>query len=135
MAPCAGRKSQKRYRVKQLVTTGIVGYPVNASARPELIQLYKKTLDELKTKIPEKAAYRQSVEAFTTHRLKIAEENEDVAEIEKLADAGQIEELISQAQDEIKLISKMAEWRAWEPLEDQIPPRQWEYFKKAPSTE
>ncbi|KAJ1801174.1 hypothetical protein LPJ59_000498 [Coemansia sp. RSA 2399] len=118
-----------------MVTTGIVGYPVNANARPELIQLYKRTLDELKTKVPEKAAYRQSVEAFTTHRLKIAEENEDIASIEKLADAGQIEELISQAQEEIKLISKMAEWKAWEPLEEQIPPRQWEYFKKAPSTE
>ncbi|KAJ2734465.1 hypothetical protein H4S06_006751, partial [Coemansia sp. BCRC 34490] len=105
------------------------------SARPELIQLYKTTLDELKAKLPEKAVYRQSVEALTTRRLRIAEENEDVAKIEEFVDAGQIEELISQAQDEIKLISKMAEWKAWETLEEQIPPRQWEYFKKAPSTE
>ncbi|KAJ1732327.1 hypothetical protein LPJ72_003477 [Coemansia sp. Benny D160-2] len=129
------RFTRALFQASQKVTTGIVGYPVNSSARPELIQLYKTTLDELKAKLPEKAVYRQSVEALTTRRLRIAEENEDVAKIEEFVDAGQIEELISQAQDEIKLISKMAEWKAWETLEEQIPPRQWEYFKKAPSTE
>lgn len=109
--------------------------PVNPSARPELIELYKKTLEELKTRIPEKAAYRQSVEAITTHRLQIVEGNEDPAKIESLISSGQIEELVDQAKDEIKLISKMAEWKAWEPLEEPAPPRQWEYFKKAALTE
>ncbi|KAJ2316617.1 hypothetical protein GGI00_006968, partial [Coemansia sp. RSA 2681] len=117
------------------VTTGIVGIPVNPTARPELISAYKRTLDELKAKIPATAAYRQSVEAITTHRLKIAEANDDTAKIEELIGGGQIEELIFQAEDEIKLVSKMAEWRAWEPLEEPAPPRQWEYFKRAPVTE
>ncbi|KAJ2629196.1 hypothetical protein H4R22_003462 [Coemansia sp. RSA 1290] len=95
----------------------------------------EQTLDELKAKIPEKAVYRQSVEAITAYRLKIVEENEDPLLAEKLINAGQMEELVEQAQDEIRLISKMAEWKAWEPLEEPAPPRQWEYFKKASLTE
>ncbi|KAJ2611065.1 hypothetical protein H4S08_003336 [Coemansia sp. RSA 1365] len=129
------RHSRMLFQASQKVTTGIVGLPVNPTARTQLIGLYKKTLDELKTKIPEKAVYRQSVEAITAHRLKVAEENEDASVIEKLVNAGQIEELVCQAEDEIKLISKMAEWKAWEPLEEPAPPRQWEYFKKAALTE
>ncbi|KAJ1951294.1 hypothetical protein FBU59_000244 [Linderina macrospora] len=119
----------------QKVTTGIVGVPVNPEARPQLIALYKRTLDELKAKIPEKSAYRQSVEALTAHRLKIAEQNEDAEKIESLIDGGQLEELIKVANDELSLIGKMAEWKAWEPLEEPAPPRQWDYFTKAPLRE
>ncbi|KAJ1957789.1 hypothetical protein EC988_000652 [Linderina pennispora] len=119
----------------QKVTTGIVGVPVNPEARPQLIALYKRTLEEVKTKIPEKAVYRQSVEALTAHRLKIVEQNEDAEKIEALIDGGQLEELIKVANDELTLIGKMAEWKAWEPLEEPAPPRQWEYFKKAPLRE
>ncbi|KAJ2082967.1 hypothetical protein H4R24_001161 [Coemansia sp. RSA 988] len=129
------RLTRMVFQASQKATTGIVGLPVNPAARTKLIDLYKKTLEELRTKIPEKAVYRQSVEAITAHRLKVAEENEDASVIEKLVNAGQIEELVYQAEDEIKLISKMAEWRAWEPLEEPAPPRQWEYFKKAALTE
>ncbi|KAJ2888302.1 E3 ubiquitin-protein ligase ubr1 [Coemansia asiatica] len=68
-------------------------------------------------------------------RLSIVEQHEDTARIEELINCGQIEELVDQAQDEIGLISRMAEWKAWEPLEEPVPPRQWEYFKKAPATE
>ncbi|KAJ2235980.1 hypothetical protein GGF40_002356 [Coemansia sp. RSA 1286] len=123
------------FQAAHKVTTGIVGIPVNPNARPQLIALYKKTLDELKAKIPESAAYRQSVETITKQRLSIVEQHEDAARIEELINCGQIEELVDQAQDEIGLISRMAEWKAWEPLEEPAPPRQWEYFKKAPATE
>ncbi|KAJ1963402.1 hypothetical protein GGI12_002071 [Dipsacomyces acuminosporus] len=123
------------FQATQKVTTGIVGVPVNANARPQLIGLYKKTLDELKAKIPENAVYRQAVEALTAHRLQIVEQNDDPVKIEELINAGQIEELIDAAEDEIKLISRMAEWKAWEPLEEPAPPRQWEYFKRAALTE
>ncbi|KAJ2737227.1 hypothetical protein IW152_000248 [Coemansia sp. BCRC 34962] len=129
------RISRLLLQATQKVTTGIVGIPVNPAARPQLIGAYKTTLDELKAKIPETAAYRKAVEAITAHRLKIVEENDDTAKIEELIGSGQIEELICQAEDEIKLISKMAEWRPWEPLEEPAPPRQWEYFKKAPLAE
>ncbi|KAJ2780905.1 G4 quadruplex nucleic acid binding protein [Coemansia javaensis] len=117
------------------VTTGIVGLPVNPAARARLIELYTATLAEVRAKIPEKAVYRQSVEAITAHRLKVAQEHEDPAAIERLIGGGQIEELVGQAEDEMRLVSRMAEWRAWEPLEEPAPPRQWEYFKKAPPTE
>ncbi|KAJ2745975.1 hypothetical protein GGI20_001739 [Coemansia sp. BCRC 34301] len=129
------RFSRVLQQATQKVTTGIVGIPVKPAARPELISAYKRTLDELKEKIPKTATYRQSVEAITTHRLKVAEENDDTAKIEELIGSGQIEELVYQAEDELKLISKMAEWKAWEPLEEPAPPRQWEYFKKARLTE
>ncbi|KAJ2698617.1 hypothetical protein FB645_005591 [Coemansia sp. IMI 203386] len=127
--------AKRRDKSVAVVTTGIVGIPVNPNARPQLIALYKKTLDELKAKIPESAAYRQSVETITKQRLSIVEQHEDAARIEELINCGQIEELVDQAQDEIGLISRMAEWKAWEPLEEPAPPRQWEYFKKAPATE
>ncbi|KAJ1835855.1 hypothetical protein LPJ63_000777 [Coemansia sp. RSA 2711] len=123
------------FQASHKVTTGIVGVPVNPAARAQLIGLYKQTLDELKARIPEKAVYRQSVEAITSYRLNILEQNEDPSLIEKLINAGQIEELVGQAEDEIRLIAKMAEWKAWEPLEEPAPPRQWEYFKKAALTE
>ncbi|KAJ1896485.1 hypothetical protein LPJ66_003962 [Kickxella alabastrina] len=129
------RITRALFQATQKVTTGIVGLPVNPNARPQLLGLYKKTLEEVKAKIPESAVYRQSVEAITTQRLKIVEQNEDTEKIEELINCGQIEELIDQAEDEIKLVSRMAEWKAWEPLEVSIPPRQWEYFKKASATE
>ncbi|KAJ1888615.1 hypothetical protein LPJ66_008484 [Kickxella alabastrina] len=129
------RITRALFQATQKVTTGIVGLPVNPNARPQLLGLYKKTLEEVKAKIPESAVYRQSVEAITTQRLKIVEQNEDTEKIEELINCGQIEELIDQAEDEIKLVSRMAEWKAWEALEVSIPPRQWEYFKKAPATE
>ncbi|KAJ1785343.1 hypothetical protein LPJ62_004270, partial [Coemansia sp. RSA 2167] len=119
------RLARVLFQASQKVTTGIVGLPVNPAARTQLIGLYKQTLDELKAKIPEKAVYRQSVEAITTYRLKVVEENEDPSLIEKLINSGQVEELVGQAEDEIQLIAKMAEWKAWEPLEEPAPPRQW----------
>ncbi|KAJ2760819.1 hypothetical protein IWQ57_006205, partial [Coemansia nantahalensis] len=116
-------------------STGIVGVPVNPAARARLLELYSTTLAEVKAKIPAAAVYRQSVEAVTAHRLKIVESNDDPAAIEQLVNAGQIEELVGQAEDELRLVSRMAEWKPWEPLEEPAPPRQWDYFTKAPATE
>ena len=31
-----------------------------------------------------------------------------------------------QAQEELKLVGKMKEWKAWEPLATPVPPNQWE---------
>lgn len=57
----------------------------------------------------------------------MVESTEDVAEIEKKLNCGQIEELIMQAEDELKLVGKMEEWKPWEPLEVPVPKGQWEY--------
>ncbi|XP_061375374.1 probable NADH dehydrogenase [ubiquinone] 1 alpha subcomplex subunit 5, mitochondrial [Gastrolobium bilobum] len=97
-------------KVKQ--TTGIVGLDVVPNAREVLIGLYDKTLNEIK-KVPEDEGYRKAVESFTSHRLKVCRDEEDWEAIENRLGCGQVEELIEEAQDELKLISYMIEWDPW----------------------
>lgn len=91
-------------KVKQ--TTGIVGLEVVPNAREVLISLYTKTLKEIQA-VPEDEGYRKAVESFTRHRLRICQEEEDWEQIEKRVGCGQVEELIEEAEDELKLIAKM----------------------------
>jgi hypothetical protein len=91
-------------RVKQ--TTGIVGLDVVPNAREVLIDLYTKTLKEIKA-VPEDEGYRKAVESFTSHRLKVCKEEQDWELIEKKLGCGQVEELIEEARDELTLIGKM----------------------------
>uniref|UniRef100_UPI001CB88FEA probable NADH dehydrogenase [ubiquinone] 1 alpha subcomplex subunit 5, mitochondrial n=1 Tax=Erigeron canadensis TaxID=72917 RepID=UPI001CB88FEA len=93
-------------------TTGIVGLEVVPNAREVLIGLYNKTLTEIK-RVPEDEGYRKAVESFTRHRLTVCEEEQDWEAIEKRLGCGQVEELIEEAQDELKLIDKMIEWDPW----------------------
>ncbi|KAI9263763.1 ETC complex I subunit conserved region-domain-containing protein [Sporodiniella umbellata] len=110
-------------------TTGITGIRVHHNPRPHLIQTYNQTLEAL-ARIPTTAVYRQATEAFTQHRLAIVESTENVDEIESKIDVGQIEEIIMQAEDELKLVAKMEEWKSWEELETPIPEGQWKYPSK-----
>lgn len=87
-------------------TTGIVGLDVVPNAREVLIGLYTKTLEEIKA-VPEDEGYRKAVESFTRHRLNVCQEEEDWEAIEKKLGCGQVEELIEEAQDELKLIGHM----------------------------
>ncbi|KAL2550538.1 putative NADH dehydrogenase [ubiquinone] 1 alpha subcomplex subunit 5 [Forsythia ovata] len=93
-------------------TTGIVGLDVVPNAREVLIGLYTKTLEEIKG-VPEDEGYRKAVESFTRHRLKVCREEEDWEAIEKSIGCGQVEELIEEAQDELKLVGHMNEWKPW----------------------
>ncbi|KAI9485331.1 MAG: ETC complex I subunit conserved region-domain-containing protein [Benjaminiella poitrasii] len=111
------------------VLTGITGIPVNKNPRPQLMQIYNATLEAL-TRIPPTAVYRQATESLTKQRLSIVESTEQIEEIESKIDVGQIEEIIMQAEDELKLVGKMEEWKAWEPLETPIPKGQWVYPSK-----
>ncbi|GFY83310.1 NADH-ubiquinone oxidoreductase-like protein [Actinidia rufa] len=106
-------------RVKE--TTGIVGLEVVPNAREVLIGLYNKTLKEIQT-VPEDEGYRKAVESFTRHRLKVCQEEHDWEAIEKSLGCGQVEELIEEAKDELKLHRQddrrrafgcMAEWDPW----------------------
>ncbi|KAJ6370662.1 hypothetical protein OIU77_001218 [Salix suchowensis] len=97
-------------RVKQ--TTGIVGLDVVPNARAVLINLYTKTLKEIEA-VPQDEGYRKAVESFTRHRLTVCEEEEEWEKIEERIGCGQVEELIEEAQDELKLIEKMIEWDPW----------------------
>lgn len=91
-------------RVKE--TTGIVGLDVVPNAREVLIGLYTKTLEEIKA-VPEDEGYRKAVESFTRHRLQVCQEEKDWESIESKLGCGQVEELIEEAQDELKLIGHM----------------------------
>ncbi|KAJ3683029.1 hypothetical protein LUZ60_013256 [Juncus effusus] len=97
-------------RIKE--TTGIVGLDVVPNAREVLIGLYSRTLKEIEA-VPEDEGYRKAVESFTKHRLQICQQEDDWEQIERKIGCGQVEELIEEAQDELKLIAKMIEWDPW----------------------
>ncbi|KAJ3475662.1 hypothetical protein NLI96_g11687 [Meripilus lineatus] len=114
-------------------TTSITGLNVHPNPLPELKQTYEATLSALAA-IPATSVYRQGVEALTQRKLSIIEKAEgDIAAAEKELDEGQIEESLDIAHDELGLVSKMIEWKAWEPLEEKPEPGQWEYFGKSVS--
>ena len=48
---------------------------------------------------------------MTNHRLDVVKSTEDIAKIEETLDAGQIEEVVVQAVEELKLAGKMLEWK------------------------
>ena len=91
-------------------TTGIFGLPVHPNPRPHLIKTYNATLAAL-SRLPTVAVYRQATEALTKHRLSIVESTENISEIEEKIDAGQIEQIITQAEDELRLVAKVEEWK------------------------
>ncbi|KAI0002093.1 ETC complex I subunit conserved region-domain-containing protein [Russula vinacea] len=112
------------------LSTGIHGLSVHPNPLPELTKTYESTLSALSS-IPKHAAYRQGAEALTLRKLKIVQDaNGDVAQVEKQLDEGQIEQAIAIAKDELGLVGRMTEWKAWEPLEEKPEPGQWEYFGK-----
>ena len=95
------------------MTTGIYGLAVHPNPLPELTKTYESTLAALSS-IPEHAAYRQGAQALTLRKLKIVQDaNGDIAEAEKQLDEGQIEQAIAIAKDELSLVGKMAEWKAY----------------------
>jgi NADH dehydrogenase (ubiquinone) 1 alpha subcomplex subunit 5 len=133
-------------------TTGVTGLAVHPNPLPELSKTYESTLTLLSS-IPSTSVYRQGVEALTQRKLTIIRgANGDVAEVEKQLDEGHIEESLDIANDELKLVSNMIEWKAyvlflqlvsntiltfvtsWEPLEENPEPGQWEYFGQPTST-
>lgn len=71
--------------------------------RRKLKELYLYTLEYIK-QIPEDFNYRLLVEEMTRFRLKVVEDNRDIAEIEKTIGFGLIDDLILQATNELTLI-------------------------------
>ncbi|KAJ3719891.1 ETC complex I subunit conserved region-domain-containing protein [Lentinula raphanica] len=115
-------------------TTGITGLAVHPDPLPTLTRTYKATLEALSA-LPSTSVYRQGTEALTQKKLSIVEAAKgDIAAVEKGLDEGQIEESLLIASDELQLVGKMAEWKAWEPLEEKPEPGQWEYPGTTAST-
>lgn len=93
-------------------TTGITGLAVHPNPLPELTETYKSTLSVLSS-IPSTSVYRQGVEALTKHKLNIVQgANGDITAVERQLDEGQIEESLDIAQDELKLVQNVLEWKA-----------------------
>ncbi|KAJ3060169.1 hypothetical protein HDU98_003837 [Podochytrium sp. JEL0797] len=105
-------------------STLLAGIPAHANARAELTSLYQRVLHSA-TRLPSSSVYRQAVEATHHSRLAVVAANESVAQIEKEIDGGQIEELLIQAEDELRLIKAMQDAEPWLPLEVKAPEGQW----------
>ncbi|GAA6059363.1 hypothetical protein JCM10212_003261 [Sporobolomyces blumeae] len=121
------------------VTTGIAGYSVHPEPLSALESTYTSTLTLLQ-QIPASAVYRQSAESITKERLAAVTSlgghgsEGEIEAVEAKIGAGLIEEVVEQAQAELALAGKMIEYKAWEELETQPAPGQWEQFKQTPST-
>ncbi|GAA5871915.1 hypothetical protein JCM3774_000727 [Rhodotorula dairenensis] len=121
------------------VVTGIAGLDVHPRPLAALAQTYTSTLKVLE-KIPAAAVYRQSAEAITKERLAAVQRasedgtEADIEAVEREIDAGLVEEVLLQAQDELKLAAKMLEYKPWEELAEAPPAGQWAPFRVTPST-
>ncbi|UZJ52706.1 hypothetical protein CBS101457_002026 [Exobasidium rhododendri] len=128
-------------------TTELTGLAVHPAPVQALSETYNKTLSFLQS-LPSESVYRQATQALTESRLaalkKVESFQQDamnsgdkekvesvIQQLELEIDAGQIEEVVIQANDELKLAAKMLEWKSHEPLEHPPAPHQWSYFDMA----
>ncbi|TDL28477.1 NADH2 dehydrogenase [Rickenella mellea] len=120
------RLSRPLFQHALRTTTGVTGLARHSNPLPALEDTFRSTLSRL-ANIPESSVYRQSVQALTERKLDIVQKaSGDVDAAEKALDEGQIEEVLGVAQDELILIGKMIDWKAWEPLEEHHQPGQWQ---------
>ena len=63
--------------------------------------------------------------ALQQHLSEILLQHSDVSAIEKEIGCGQIEEVLVQAENELRLARKMVVWKPWEPLVTSPEPNQW----------
>merc|ERR1711871_427165 len=108
----AGRPSFCTAASSVKATTNLVGLEVQKDAPKVLTELYAKTLEDVKA-LPADAEYRVNVEKITNYRLKVVQEKELIDDIESVMGL-QVEEMIVEAEDELKLIPQMLDWKPWE---------------------
>lgn len=77
--------------------------------------------------MPDESVYKKSTMAIIDSRQKVIESTDVIDKIEKEIGAGQIEELIHQAENEIILARSLNSYRPWEPLVEQAPKNQWKW--------
>ncbi|XP_046878602.1 NADH dehydrogenase [ubiquinone] 1 alpha subcomplex subunit 5 [Hypomesus transpacificus] len=107
-------------------TTGLVGLAVSHNPHERLRVLYSKILASLQV-MPQDAAYRKYTEQLVNDRFNLIKTEPDVEKLEQKINCGQIEEVIAQAEFELSLSRKMAEWKPWEPLIEEPPLNQWKW--------
>lgn len=110
-------------------STSIFGLQIQQTPLSDLTQTYNKTLSVLSA-LPQDSVYRQATEALVQHRNEVVQQfnkpistpsldseealkaHEDaIQQVEKELDAGQIEEVLVQAKDELELATKMIDWK------------------------
>lgn len=102
-------------------STGLTGLDVQPEARVILIELYKKMAAEL-AKFPEDYPYRIESEQQIQRRLSILLEETDVMRLEEEMDAGQLETLIDEADDELHhVLPTILDLKPWAK-----PPTKWD---------
>lgn len=77
--------------------------------------------------MPSEYEYRKQTEKLINDRLKHIETANDIPELEKKINCGQIEEVVIQASRELSLANKMLVWKCWEPLIEEAPKNQWKW--------
>lgn len=105
-------------------STHLTGLAVHPNPLPALVEAYQSTLSLLET-LPATSVYRQATTALTQNRLDVVKRihnpaasqdsagaEETIEQVEQAIDAGQIEEVLIQAKDEMKLAAKMLEWKS-----------------------
>lgn len=107
-------------------TTGLTGLAVARDPHKTLSAMYEKILSVVGN-MPESAVYRKHTQALVEERLKVVKSEPNVEKLETKINCGQVEELILQAERELRLARRMLEWRAWEPLAQEAPPNQWKW--------
>ncbi|XP_028668442.1 NADH dehydrogenase [ubiquinone] 1 alpha subcomplex subunit 5 [Erpetoichthys calabaricus] len=107
-------------------TTGLVGLAISQNPHERLKVLYTKILASLQV-IPKDAAYRKYTEQIVNNRLDMVKSEPNIENLERKINCGQIEEVIQQAENELSLSRKMAEWKPWEPLIEEAPENQWKW--------
>lgn len=82
-------------------STGLVGLEVDHFAREKLLVIYQQTLDEVKHL---NDGFKHEIISLTEYRLSVCQKLEDPEAIENEIKSGQIEELLDEAKDELKLV-------------------------------
>ncbi|EED89105.1 predicted protein [Thalassiosira pseudonana CCMP1335] len=108
-------------------STGLVGVPVDHDAVPKMIIKYQALLDKLAASdMPPSAQYRINVEKIARYRIAAAQNNlDDPEKVEELCNCGQVEELVIQADNEMKVMDMYLRNRWWElvkPVEIELNP-------------
>uniref|UniRef100_A0A914CJP9 NADH dehydrogenase [ubiquinone] 1 alpha subcomplex subunit 5 n=1 Tax=Acrobeloides nanus TaxID=290746 RepID=A0A914CJP9_9BILA len=107
-------------------TTGLTGLFVDDSPHRTLSTLYGRILRSLQ-QVPESAAYRKYTEPLVKQRLILVESEPDPQKLEERIGMGQLEEVIEQAEYELRTCRAIIDSKAWEPLVEQPPKGQWNW--------
>jgi NADH dehydrogenase (ubiquinone) 1 alpha subcomplex subunit 5 len=108
------------------ITTNLTGLAVQTNPHHMLSVLYGKILD-ITNKIPDSAKYKQHTKALVQDRLNMVQTIKDVPTLEAKINSGQIEEVIKEAEYELKLAKTLLQTKPWEPLIGEAPVDQWKW--------